>query len=184
MSKIKYSREKKKKMRDSLLLELRNYDGEEDSKKLCAKLSFVPSYADAEHVLLFAPIEGEVNVLLLMQDSNKTFYFPKIRGDELKIFQIDSQDDLELGQYGILEPRDLSSEVSPQVLDYVIVPGLAYTQKGERLGRGMGFYDRFLKGVREKNPNLIACSLAFDFQIVSSVYADKYDESVDLLISL
>jgi 5-formyltetrahydrofolate cyclo-ligase len=86
---------------------------------------------------------------------------------------------LQKGPYGILEPVDKES-VRPQDLDLVIVPGVAFDKKGRRLGRGKGYYDRFLKRLPDKIPTV---GLGFDFQILPSVPATTNDINVKRVIS-
>jgi 5-formyltetrahydrofolate cyclo-ligase len=69
-------------------------------------------------------------------------------------------------------------------LDLVIVPGLAFTTNGHRLGRGKGYYDSFLKkcsGVQERPPYTIA--LAFNEQIVPSIPVDTHDFVIDAVVT-
>jgi 5-formyltetrahydrofolate cyclo-ligase len=85
---------------------------------------------------------------------------------------------LKKGPYGICEPV-VQRFVKREDLDLVIVPGVAFDRRGNRLGRGKGYYDRFLK----KLPNeAISFGLAFDFQILPSLPATKTDVSVNKVI--
>jgi len=80
--------------------------------------------------------------------------------------------------YGILEPvRKKFMKIKD--LDLVIVPGVAFDKKGRRIGRGKGYYDRFLKKL---SPNTTSIGLAFDFQILPSIPATRSDVGVDKVI--
>ena len=85
---------------------------------------------------------------------------------------------LKKGPYGVLEPV-ASDWVKPEDLDLIIVPGLAFDKKGNRLGRGKGCYDRFLNKLSK---NTASVGLAFDFQILPLVPTTSYDVSVNQVI--
>ena len=87
--------------------------------------------------------------------------------------------DLLLGAYGIPEPTGSETEVDYEAVDLVIAPGLAFTLRGDRLGYGGGFYDRFLK----EHPALLRCALTYDRLILNSLPVKISDVPVDYLIS-
>jgi len=100
-------------------------------------------------------------------------------------------EDLEEGPWGILQPKKSKIPAAPECfrgagekvttsIDLVIVPGLAFDRKGNRLGRGKGFYDRFLASLPPSVPKI---ALAFSRQIVEKVPTDKKDIPVDKIIS-
>ena len=76
------------------------------------------------------------------------------------------------GRYGILEPPAGTREIPISNLDLVLVPGLAFDTAGHRLGRGAGFYDRFLA-----DPNLraVTCGVGFEAQLLDNVPIDQWD---------
>ena len=84
-------------------------------------------------------------------------------------------------RYGILEPRQGSIRPVPlEEIDLVIVPGVAFDDKSNRLGRGEGYYDRFLGGLPAGIPRV---GLAFDFQIVTDLPVLKNDQPVSMVLS-
>ena len=85
---------------------------------------------------------------------------------------------LKKGPYGVLEPVS-KALVKPEDLDLIIVPGLAFDKKGNRLGRGKGCYDRFLSTLSDKTPSI---GLAFDFQILPLIPTTNYDVNVKQVI--
>lgn len=85
---------------------------------------------------------------------------------------------LKKGPYGVLEPV-IEALVKPEDLDLVIVPGVAFDKKGNRLGRGKGCYDRFLSALSDDLPSI---GLAFDFQILPLIPTTKHDVSVKKII--
>lgn len=92
----------------------------------------------------------------------------------------DWDDDLVLNRIGLREPRPEAMRVDPATLDVVIVPGLAFDAQGRRLGRGGGFYDRFL---RTLPATCTAIGLGFADQIVSEVPTDAHDARVHAVVS-
>lgn len=85
------------------------------------------------------------------------------------------------GRWGILEPHPDAKAVSPGEVDLWIVPGLAFTPGGLRLGYGGGYYDRFLA---EAKPSASSIAVAFPFQILESIPAGKGDVAVSSVLSL
>ena len=70
--------------------------------------------------------------------------------------------------------------VSPEDIDLVIVPGIAFDRSGERIGYGMGFYDRFLKKIRKDTSSI---GLAYEFQIVDDIPSEETDVKVNKIIT-
>ena len=89
---------------------------------------------------------------------------------------IDSFDELKPGRFGILAPEAESPEVEP---DLCVVPCIAVTESGDRLGRGGGYYDRYLAD----HPDTTAIALAFDEQIVGAIEAEPHDQRVDYIVT-
>ncbi|MDR3232870.1 MAG: 5-formyltetrahydrofolate cyclo-ligase [Planctomycetaceae bacterium] len=110
---------------------------------------------------------------------------PMIQNGEIVPVRIESGDELEAGTFGILEPkppvyRDRSRQIALDDIDVVLVPGLAFDRSGSRLGRGKGYYDRFLKKLK---PSALKIGLAFECQIFDEIPADGSDVPLDLVIT-
>ena len=167
-------------LRKKIKAEIENFVEQGESIRLCQKLQKLPLWQKSKKIMLYAAIKGEVNVFSLMSNYFKKFYFPKIKQNNLKIYEVKNIKYLKSGPFGILEPSKNCQEINPQDLDLIIVPGLAFDLSGNRLGRGKGFYDRFLN----KYPNIITVSLAFPFQIQNKIPTKKHDISIKQIISL
>jgi 5-formyltetrahydrofolate cyclo-ligase len=84
------------------------------------------------------------------------------------------------GAYNILEPRqECVNEVSPESIDLMIVPGVAFDCQGNRIGHGMGYYDRLL----QKKMRAHYFGLAFELQIVESIPSEKHDIKVEKIVT-
>jgi len=88
--------------------------------------------------------------------------------------------DLEKGTYGIYEPKKRQKDAKLDEIDLVVVPGVAFDKRNRRLGRGKGYYDKFLRALP---PNKISVGLAFDFQIVDNLPIDSHDIPVSKVIT-
>lgn len=86
------------------------------------------------------------------------------------------------GAYGIYEPRESKSEKSDRIkkLDLVVVPGLAFDRENNRLGRGRGYYDSFLKSLPKNTPKI---ALGFRFQLLDKIPTTKSDFSLSLVLT-
>ena len=180
---------------------------EELSEPIIARLR--PHLVDARVVMAYYSLPDEVNTHQLLDDlvaEGKTVLLPKVLDTTtMELRRYTGPHDLAPGPFGILEPSGSkyshSSLLTPHSsktppIDVALIPGVAFDALGHRLGRGRGYYDRFLRtlgtvpsvssaanyrgtvpGVR---PRLIG--LCFDFQIVPSVPVDPTDIPVDHVI--
>lgn len=113
------------------------------SAQLCERFGALPLFQAAQHILLYAGTEEEINLLPLTQAPHKHFYLPRCAPQRrLAIHAYPCP--LVISAFGIAEPAASEPEVPPTHLDLVIVPALALTPTGQRLGYGGGYYDRFL----------------------------------------
>ena len=89
--------------------------------------------------------------------------------------------DLEPGQWGIPEPKPhLIRPVKPELIDLVIVPGVAFDEAGNRIGYGGGYYDRFLAGLKKSTPSI---ALAYEMQICQEIIPEEFDVPVHYIVT-
>ena len=149
------------------------------SAAVCANLESNPVYDSASVVLLYASLPDEVDTTPLVQRaiaSGKTVVLPVVLGDELELRVYSGDDSMETGAFGIMEPMG-----EPYVgdVDVAIVPGVAFSDGGVRLGRGKGFYDRMLKSLP-----CYKIGLCFSFQRMDiSSLAEPHDVLMDEVVS-
>ena len=117
--------------------------------------------------------------------SGRRLVLPRVDGASraIRIHEVrDLQRELAAGVWGIREPRvDLCPEVSASEVGLVLVPGVAFTRRGERLGYGGGYYDRFIRGLGLPRPTLVAA--AFELQVLEELPISERDQRVDLLVT-
>ena len=180
----------KKSLREKILTLLRNHKEEERLAKgriIFDKLFRLPEFRKALTVLFYFPFNGEVNTVEMIKQAQKLgkkIGLPRIVRDKKRIIpnMIHSlEEGLEAGPYGIQQPKkNRSQSLRLENLDMVIVPGVAFDKHNNRLGRGGGYYDRFLKSLP---PSIPSVGLAFDFQIIDHLpQQEKHDVPVSKVV--
>ena len=182
--------QEKKELRQKLLTRLLALTKEEikrRSKNVEERLSSLPIYKQAKIVMAYYPLKGEVDILEMIREAKayKRFCFPvmDLKAKNLRIFEINNLDeDFVLGPFGVMEPDiEKTKEVDIREIDIVIVPGLGFDYQRNRLGRGVGFYDRFLEKI---TPPIKKVGIAFEFQILENLPVHlPIDQKVDILVS-
>lgn len=157
------------------------------SLKIFQQLQGLESYKNATKLMTYVPFQEEIHTTLLIEDflkKNLRVFIPVTKPKEKQIViseLLDLEKDLETGHFGVLEPKPYAFRPKdPKVVDLIIVPGLAFTKSGYRIGYGGGYYDRFLPTLEQK-PATIA--LALDFQIIDSLPFDDFDIPVDMIVT-
>ena len=165
--------EKKKKIREELLKKLKDHKEVErlhKSFKIAHKLFLLEEFIKAKTVLFYLSMDGEVDTLRMIKEAikqGKRVAVPVIcRAAHEMIPSLieDTETELKTGPYGVRHPKEECVRPIPlESIDLVVLPGLAFDEVGNRLGRGMGYYDRFLSRLPRHVPTV---GLAFDFQII------------------
>ena len=158
---------------------------ETKSLRACHRLFEQPEYIKAEIVMVFLSLPTEIDtsplVLRAWQD-RKRVLAPKVSWSQRRMMPVEIRsltEDLAVSQMGIREP--VSGIPFPiSMIDLVIVPGLGFDDYGNRLGRGRGFYDRFLAHPEFEGT---ACAMAFEEQMTASVPVGPLDCGVDMLVT-
>jgi 5-formyltetrahydrofolate cyclo-ligase len=154
-------------------------------KSVQARALELPEYLDAETVVLYSAFQGEVPTEKILDhalSAGKTVYFPKL--NELKavaVAPIGSAADLKSSRYGAREPTAAAAPLPEKRQHFIVfVPGLAFDVHGNRLGRGLSWYDRLIKWLGRAGTYV---GLAYELQLVDTVPSDEWDEKVDFLIT-
>jgi 5-formyltetrahydrofolate cyclo-ligase len=151
------------------------------SREIEARLFSLHEYRSASVVMFFASFRSEVDTLPMIRHAlaaGKRAILPKVRGKDLALFEIrDFDKDTAPGAWGIPEPREIMP-VTVEDVDFMIVPGLAFDENGNRLGYGAGFYDRLLPYYKKET-----AALAFEIQIVPEVPISSLDIPVKQIVT-
>lgn len=152
----------------------------EKSARLCAAIAASAPWCRAKTVVLFAPQAREPDVeMLWAKAEGRSFAYPRVTKERLDLFRVSSLHELRPGAWGIREPSgDLAHTVAPDAIDLILIPGIAFTRNGARLGRGGGFYDRLLSWLP---PRVCTVGVCFDFQIVPELPMEPHDQHVDFV---
>jgi 5-formyltetrahydrofolate cyclo-ligase len=142
-------------------------------------LGEIPEFFQAKNPCIYLSLSSEVDTKDLINNwsHEKEFSVPKWAGESFIPVKFNGWENIEKNRWGVEEPIKIE-EVQLPSIDCILVPGLAFTKGGERLGRGMGFYDRFLTGI--KVPKI---GLAFELQILEEIPQDPWDQLVDLVVT-
>ena len=155
------------------------------SRLIQARVLQLPPYLLSRSVALYNPIQNEVETGAIRDHAlatGKNIFFPRFGPqDSLELIKIESTTEFRPGRFGILEPTGEGRLTDRDREELVVfVPGVAFDSRGNRLGRGKGWYDRLIRNDLEE-ATLIA--LAYDFQIVDEVPAEEWDQRVHYLIT-
>ncbi len=156
---------------------------DESEKKLAAEAVFSAleketAFLMANCILMYHSLPDEVSTHAFLDkwQDKKSFYLPRVNGVNLDILPYDKSQ-LELGSFHIEEPTG-DNTVGEDDIELIIVPAVAYDCKGNRLGRGKGFYDRLL--CRSKATKI---GVGYDFQLVEEIEVEAHDVPVDIVIT-
>ena len=159
------------------------------SRAICEKFVSLPEYAAARTVMFYVDVRTEVRTrdfLATALTHGKQIVVPWCHeSGELELFRLKSMEDLAIGMYKILEPKvELRSLPDRQVavakLDLIMVPGVAFTRNGARMGHGKGYYDKLLEHARPDAP-LVA--LAFECQLFPEIPTQPHDVFMDKILT-
>lgn len=142
------------------------------SANILAVLEAHPAFETASTVLLYHSLPDEVDTHAFIEKwcRQKKILLPVVRGNDLELRRYTSPDDLATGAFGILEPvGDPFTDYSS--IDFIAVPGVAFDRRGNRLGRGKGYYDRLLPHL----PQAYRAGICFPYQWVEEVPAEPFD---------
>ena len=145
---------------------------EEESRAICSTLLSLSIYKEAETILAFSPLKSEPDISPLFNDPR--FLFPFITGEGEMEF---GKGELVTNSMGFMEPKDKKAIEYNKAI--ILVPLIAIDSRFYRLGRGKGFYDRYIKRNKEK---LFSIALAFSPSFINSLEVDEWDERMDALI--
>jgi len=155
------------------------------SQAICAQLSTIASIVHADSIFTYLPLQDEVDLRQIIElwiDESRTVCVPLIHWEEktMRGGLLTSLDDDALleTRHGIKEPR-ARHPLQADCIDVILVPGVGFDQGGGRLGRGGGFYDRFLAHARPP----IVIGVCFDEQLVDAVPRESHDQRMTIVVT-
>jgi len=155
------------------------------SVKICNVFFNMKLYKDAEKIFTYINYKSEFAASIIAKkalEDGKRVCVPVMSGKVREMFfvEIKSFDELSKNKLGILEPKlDFIKVLKSDFETAVIVPALAFSKNGYRLGYGGGFYDKYLS----ENDSFFNIGFAFDFQISDEIFNDEFDVPVDIILS-
>ena len=151
----------------------------ESSDQVVSLIEQLPAFQAAQTVLIYYPTRNEIDVLSLIKKHKrtKTFLFPVVKGRSMDACPYEGNEKMHRGKYNIPEPTTTSYTGK---IDLTIVPGLAFDAKGNRLGRGGGYYDRFISATKSQS---LLVGVGYDFQMVDSVPTNLFDKHMNYVVS-
>ena len=140
-------------------------------------------YQNAQSIACYVSVQNEVdthNLIQIALKNGKQIGVPVTDPDGHMAFQaISSLDILHPVHFGLLEPpRDANTEIPPESFDLILLPGLAFDDRGNRIGSGGGYFDRFLSTIPAHT-----AALSYDFQILDQIPTDSHDIRLDYIIT-
>ena len=132
----------------------------------------------ADRILMYHSLPDELSTreFIAKWASRKHFYLPRVNGVNLDILPYDEQR-LALGSFHIEEPTG-NDTADIDDMEMIVVPAVAYDRRGNRVGRGKGYYDRLLATARA-----LKVGVGYDFQMVDEIPAEPHDVRVDIVIT-
>ncbi len=148
------------------------------SEDICRKLKADDRMMASKYIMAYYPLKDEVNILPLLNDLvdiGKTILLPEVISTEDMVLHIyDANAEMSKGALGTSYPSN-KAFTDYSKIDTALVPGVAFTKNGHRLGRGRGYYDRFMN----KLERVYKIGVCFPYQIVEAIPTEIHDTKVD-----
>ena len=177
--------EEKKEIRKRIFKARKEHDDawiQEKSHVITETLTKLPEYRNADRILAYADYNHEVITRYMIEQAwkdGKEVAVPKVFGKDMIFYKLTDFLQLESGYFGIPEPREDGETVSWEDA-MMIMPGVAFDEKCDRVGYGGGFYDVWLK---RHGSQVTACGLAYDFQLRNEIPFERHDRMMNIVIT-
>ena len=176
---FRYIKMKKEDIRRSIKLQTRSLSEQrrvQESLAVVEQLRYIIGCRAPKVVALFAPLWDEVQLQELADCLSCRVVLPRVEGDDMEFYDY-SPTNLKEGAFGIMEPQGCTPCPACDI-DLMVVPGVAFTKEGERLGRGKGFYDRYLsrEGFRG-----FCIGVGYKHQLLDSLPTEPHDRQMDMV---
>ena len=153
------------------------------SQAVCNTIRSIQEYRDAKHIAIYKAVQGEIDlddIWKTVINNDKNYYFPVISSkDSLQFTLATVETNFQKNRFGILEPEPTHETISPEQLDIIFAPLVAFDIQGNRIGMGQGYYDKTLSTLRPK----LLLGLGYEFQKQSSIKKQPWDVQLDGIIT-
>jgi len=154
------------------------------SNKITENLTSMSIWKSCNNICIFISFKNEVNTDKIIETAKKEgkhVYAPLINGKHMTFHRVDNinREDLILNKFGILEPPKHINQFIPNDDTLFVIPGVSFTKSGNRLGRGGGYYDRYLSKNIVKN----SIALAFNIQIRDKIPTESWDQKMKYVVT-
>lgn len=146
--------------------------------------NFSEQFEKAEVIMSYMDFKNEVSTKELnkrFEKEGKKLLIPRVSEDKSKIIPVVINGEYKKGNFGILESK--GADYTHGNIDIVIVPGVVFNSRGERIGFGKGYYDKFLTSFNNPEKKPLKISLAYDLQINDRFFGEEHDEKIDIIIT-
>lgn len=150
------------------------------SEAVMRQVEQLPEFCKARVVLMYWSMADEVQTHAFVErwHREKTVLLPCVDGDDLRLRQYTGPECLVAGeQFGIGEPTG-PEWTDLEAVELIVVPGVAFDLRNNRMGRGRGFYDRLLKST----PRAVKVGVAYGFQLLDKIPVEAFDVPMNLVI--
>ncbi|MBR1563855.1 MAG: 5-formyltetrahydrofolate cyclo-ligase [Paludibacteraceae bacterium] len=146
------------------------------SDEVVTQLLGNPAYQQAKTVMFYYPANNEINLLRLAEiNPEKQFLLPVTHRHSIEVRPFVGKDNLKRGKFGIPEPQTPTFRGN---IDLLLVPGVGYDNQLYRLGRGGGYYDRFISSLKKAHK----IGIGYRFQLVEHIPHNHHDRKMDEII--
>lgn len=158
------------------------------SLAIAQRLGELPEWRNARTLLLYLALPDEVETAALFEAAfadGKRVAVPKIIDPAQRLMvpvpiRSLAAEELAQAHYGVRVPVGETEALAIESIDFAVIPGLGFSRRGQRIGRGMGYYDRFLAQPEFRGAR---CGLGFEAQVLEELPSDEHDRPVDMLVT-
>ena len=150
------------------------------SQEIFAEIALLPEFTKSRVIALYSALPDEPQSTAFISEwyKHKRIVLPRVEGDIMQFYDYNPEQ-MTPGSFGINEPLG-KTPCPPEQIDLMIVPGVGFTTDGKRMGRGKGFYDKYLAQSGFRASTIGVC---FKVQIVDNLPVEKFDREVDKVIA-
>jgi 5-formyltetrahydrofolate cyclo-ligase len=181
------AKSQKSQLREDIRHRLLSFSSEElaaESRSLCRRLhDLMPR--EPQVIAAYYPLKDEADVKPLLTDllrDGHHIYLPRVEKEDM-VFRRIPHLQLARGVFNIPEPLADAPLLDPMKLAYALIPGRAFDRSGNRLGRGNGGYDHWIREQRKMNRRTVFWGVCFECQLVQEVPVEAHDEKVDAVVT-